>query len=62
MPAFPENDAEIQTGSSPHDDVQLRDRVMEKYLKPGTQGINHALLHFTLAKRLMPGFNEEREK
>ncbi|XP_043104850.1 tyrosine-protein phosphatase non-receptor type 4 isoform X2 [Puntigrus tetrazona] len=26
--------------------------VMEKYLEPGTQDINQALLHFTLAKRL----------
>uniref|UniRef100_A0A8C2E5H1 Uncharacterized protein n=1 Tax=Cyprinus carpio TaxID=7962 RepID=A0A8C2E5H1_CYPCA len=31
---------------------QLHVRVMEKYLEPGTQDINQALLHFTMAKRL----------
>lgn len=53
MPAFPENDAEIHWQDLLHVMIsQLHDRAMEKHLEPGTQDINKALLHFTLAKRL----------
>lgn len=53
MPAFPENDAGIHWQDLLHVMIsQLHDRAMEKHLEPGTQDINKALLHFTLAKRL----------